>query len=264
MFKKIILAALVVGTAAFAQINAKFGADAAFTFGTMWGENGDKLHNSWGPGFAGGLSAKIAISSSLSFITGLNFEYRKVPSDFLSEGLIDLIKKAAKQEYGRYYSTDEIRHELGCSSDYSDECMLDMLTLIDAAFSFKYLTVPLVIRYNMNPDFFVEGGLSFAFNLSAYFDMSYESRSNNIEISSNSVNPVELGAVLGLGYSFLPNLEFNLRFDLGLTDMIEGRKALASIFSTMGENAEVFIPYLESNYGFKNMRFQAGLTFWFN
>jgi hypothetical protein len=46
--------------------------------------------------------------------------------------------------------------------------------------------------------------------------------------------------------------------------MIEGRKALASIFSTMGEDAEMFIPYLESNYGFKNMRFQAGLTFWFN
>ena len=52
MFKKIILAALIVGTAAFAQINAKFGANAAFTFGTTWGENSDKLHNSWGPGLA--------------------------------------------------------------------------------------------------------------------------------------------------------------------------------------------------------------------
>jgi hypothetical protein len=177
---------------------------------------------------------------------------------------MDVMKKAAKQEYGRDYSTDEVRHELGCSSSYSDDCMLDMLSLINVAFSFKYLTVPLVIRYNVNPDFFVEGGLSLAFNLNSYFDMSYADQSNNIKLSSNSVNAVELGAVLGLGYSLLPNLDFNLRFDLGLTDMIEGRKALASIFSTMGEDAEVFIPYLESNYGFKNMRFQAGLTFWFN
>ena len=112
MFKKIILAALVVGTAAFAQINAKFGANAAFTFGTMWGENGDKLHNSWGPGFAGGLSAKIAISSSLSFITGLNFEYRKVSSDFLSEGLIDLIKKAAKQDTSNRKNQKRVKRKI--------------------------------------------------------------------------------------------------------------------------------------------------------
>jgi hypothetical protein len=263
MFKKIMLAALIVGTAAFAQINAKFGANAAFNFGTTWGENSDKLHNSWGPGFVGGLSAKIPINGSLSFVTGLGYEYRKVPSDFLNEGLIDLIKKAAKQEYGRDYSTDEVRHELGCREN-RDDCILDMLAMIDVSFAFKYLTVPLIVRYNVNPVFFLEGGLSLAFNLNAEFDMAYEDQSNNIVFQSDCKNAVELGAVLGLGFSLMPHLDFNLRFDLGLTDMIEGRKALASVFSTMGEDSEIFSLYLEPDYGIKSMRIQVGLTLWFN
>ena len=43
MLKKLILAALVVTSAVFAQNNIKVGARAAGTFGTAWGENTDLL-----------------------------------------------------------------------------------------------------------------------------------------------------------------------------------------------------------------------------
>lgn len=256
MFKKIILAALIVGTAAFAQINAKFGANAAFTFGTTWGENSDKLHNSWGPGFAGGLDAKIAINSSLSFITGLNFEYRNIPSDILKEGFLDLAEKVLRG-YGQSMSRSELRESMR-NSDAGE------LLETDFSFSFKYLDIPLMLQYNVNPQFFVEAGAVIGFNLSCDYNVSYEGQSASKNLPSDFVKTVEVSAVVGVGYSILPNLDFNLRFDMGLTDMVEAKKTILEFMQEIGGEAEYLVSYLESDYGFKNMRFQAGLTFWFN
>lgn len=258
MLNKIFAIALLLGVAAFANVNAKFGVNAAFTIGSTWGENNDKFHNSWGPGFSGGANAKFELNSSVSIITGLSFEYRSIPSYFMSEGLIDIIKNAARRELGRDVSTDEIRREIG--SEY-----YDMLFDIDVSFSFKYLDIPLLVRYNVNPQFFVEGGISVGFNLNADMSASNGSNSRTIEFPSKCQNAVEFGAVAGLGYSVLPNLDINFRFNLGFTDMVKGRESLTYFFTEeVGGDAEIFANYLESSYGFKNMRFQMGLTFWFN
>ena len=41
MLNKIFVTALLLSVAAFANVNAKFGANAAFTIGSTWGENND-------------------------------------------------------------------------------------------------------------------------------------------------------------------------------------------------------------------------------
>ena len=255
MFKKIILAALVLGTTAFAQINANFGANAAFSIGSTWGENSDKLHNSWGAGFTGGFSAKLAINPSISFITGLNFEYRKVPSDILSDGLLDLAEKVLRG-YGQSMSRSELRESMR-------ESDVGYLLKTDFSLSFMYLDVPLMIRYNVTPKFFVEAGVIVGFNLSSDYSVSYEGESVSQSIPSDFVNTLEFSAVIGIGYSVLPNLDLNLRFDMGLTDMLETKKAIEYFMSEAGMEEGNLFQYLESGYGFKNIRFQMGLTFWF-
>ncbi len=76
MFKKIILAALVVASAVYAQINV--GGRAAVNFGTLWGE---KNEIDWGLGFNAGVNAKIGINEKLSFIPGLEIDLRRVSGE---------------------------------------------------------------------------------------------------------------------------------------------------------------------------------------
>jgi len=58
MFKKIILAALIVTSAAFADFFS-VGARAAANFGTSWGDDADDA--TWGVGFNAGVALKIDI-----------------------------------------------------------------------------------------------------------------------------------------------------------------------------------------------------------
>ena len=57
MFKKILIAALMVASFSFAQIN--FGAHAAANMSTMWGDDADGTASSFG--FAAGIEAKVTL-----------------------------------------------------------------------------------------------------------------------------------------------------------------------------------------------------------
>jgi hypothetical protein len=46
--------------------------------------------------------------------------------------------------------------------------------------------------------------------------------------------------------------------------MVEAKKTILEFMQEIGGEAEYLVSFLESDYGFKNMRFQVGLTFWFN
>ena len=81
MFKKVILAALVVTSAVFAQINV--GARAAFNFGTFWGDDAEDV--TWGAGFNAGVNAKIPINPMLSIVSGLEVDYRRISDEATEE-----------------------------------------------------------------------------------------------------------------------------------------------------------------------------------
>ena len=193
MFKKILLAALVVTSAVFAQVNV--GGRAAFNFGSVWGENTDNAN--WGAGFNAGVDVKYNVSSVLSLISGLELDYRRM-----------------SDEYDNGYYT------------------------VEKAITFMYLDVPVLLRINASPTFFLDAGLTLGFNLSANQTREANGASKSQDISSE-VESFEFGLVGGLGFVIIPNLELNFRVAFGMTSMAK----------------EVD--------NFKNLRFQAGAAYWF-
>jgi hypothetical protein len=206
MFKKIILAALVVTSAVFAQINV--GGRAALNFGTVWGENTDNAN--WGLGFNAGVVAKMGINPMLSFVPGLEVDYRRISND---EG--------------------EITQTI----------------------SFMYIEAPLLLRIQATPQFAIDVGPTVAFNVSASIGASDGDNSASADIPSDYVTAVEVGAVAGVSFAVMPNLEVNVRAAMGFMDMLDMKKMM------MGEDDDYY-DYVP-DFGFKNMRFQAGVTYWF-
>lgn len=193
MFKKVILAALIVTSAVFAQVNV--GGRAAFTFGTSWGGgDGDK---NWGAGFAAGIDAKVPINQNLAFVPGLEVELRRISDEYESRGYT-----------------------------------------IENSLSMWYLDIPLLLRINANPQFFFDVGLGVGFNLSSEVTMEADGHSESADVGSQ-METVDLGAIVGFGVAVMPNLDVNVRATIGFTEMAKE-----------GE-------------GSKNLRFQAGVTYWF-
>lgn len=189
MFKKVILAALVVTSAVFAQINV--GARAAFTFGTSWGGgDGDK---NWGAGFVAGVDAKVPINPTLAFVPGVEAELRRI-----------------SDEYGN----------------------------VENALSMWYLDIPLLLRINATPQFFIDVGLGVGFNLSSEMTVDGPGYSHSYDCD-DQMETVDLGLIAGVGFAVMPNLDVNIRANVGFTEM--------------AKDAE----------GSKNLRFQAGVTYWF-
>lgn len=208
MFKKIILAALVVTSAVFAQINV--GGRAALNFGTVWGENTDDAN--WGLGFNAGVVAKMGINPMLSFVPGLEVDYRRISND---EG--------------------EITQTI----------------------SFMYIEAPLLLRIQATPQFAIDVGPTVAFNVSASVGASDGDNSASADIPSDYVSAVEVGAVVGVSFAVMPNLEVNVRAAMGFMDMLDMKKMM------MGEDDDYYGYDNVPDFGFKNMRFQAGATYWF-
>ena len=208
MFKKIILAALVVTSAVFAQINV--GGRAALNFGTVWGENTDNAN--WGLGFNAGVVAKMGINPMLSFVPGLEVDYRRISND---EG--------------------EITQTI----------------------SFMYIEAPLLLRIQATPQLAIDVGPTVGFNVSASVGASDGDNSASADIPSDYVTAVEVGAVVGVSFAVMPNLEVNVRAAMGFMDMLDMKKMM------MGDDDDYYGYDYVPDFGFKNMRFQAGVTYWF-
>jgi len=239
MFKKIILAALVVASAVFAQsnpqIDVKFGGRAAFNYGGAWGENSDKFGLGWGPGFTLGLDVKFAATPSIFIVTGLEYDYRTINWDL-----------------GKLISSYE--NELSGSMSRSQR---EMFTGLDWTYSLGYLNIPVFVRFYAAPQFFIDAGAYVGFNVSSTMDLSYEDRSASQDTPSKMQKDADFGIIAGLGYSVSPRLDLYFRYTMGFADMVDIVKIAAL------EEDDVDMSDAP-NVGFKNMRFQIGATFWFN
>ncbi len=239
MFKKIILAALVVASAVFAQsksqIDVKFGGHAAFNMGTAWGENSDKFGFGWGPGFTLGLNVKFAAAPNVFIVTGLEYDYRTVDWD-----LAEMISS-----YENELSGSSISRERELVSD------------LNWTYCLGYLNIPLYVRYFAAPQFFIDAGAYVGFNVVSTMDLSYEGREASSDTPSKIQEDIDFGIIAGLGFSVMPNFDLFFRYTMGFANMIDIVKIAAL------EDDDV--DYSDApNVGFKNMRFQIGATFWFN
>ena len=192
MLKKIILAALIVTSAAFAQVQIKVGGRAAFNYGTIWGNNTDIAK--WGPGFSAGVSAKKDMTPLVTLVSGLEVDLRKI-------------------------SVDPVLYE-------------------EQSFSFWYIDLPLMARFNVTPQFFADAGLNFGFNFIASEKVKTALGTENNDIDAPTV---ALDLIAGAGFAVIPNLDVNLRILFGFTNMSE-----------------------DEDFDSKNLRFQLGVTYWFH
>ena len=190
MFKKIILAALVVTSFAFADFFS-VGARAAANFGTAWGDDADDA--TWGVGFNAGVALKIDILPVITIIPGLEVDYRR----------------------------------MGGEQDYSTG-VSDVST--DQTLGMWYLDIPVLARVKLIPMVFLEGGVAFSFNLSAtmYYDETEttiatgktEKESGDMSYSK-FVNTMDIGLIVGAGVSLLDKVDVDFRLVLGLNSYMD-------------------------------------------
>jgi hypothetical protein len=190
MFKKIILAALIVTSAAFADFFS-VGARAAANFGTAWGDDADDA--TWGVGFNAGVALKIDILPVITIIPGLEVDYRR----------------------------------MGGEQDYSTG-VSDVST--DQTLGMWYLDIPVLARVKLIPMVFLEGGVAFSFNLSATMDYDEtetsiatgETEKESGDMSySKFVNTMDVGLIVGAGISLMDKLDVDFRLVLGLNSYMD-------------------------------------------
>lgn len=183
MLKKIILAAALVVSAAFAQIDVS--AHAAFSYGTITGEGTEEID--WGAGFIVGPEVKYSINPMIALVSGLELDYRRASYDYFVE-------------YDRFLDPD--------LRNYT----------VTETMSFMYLDIPLLLRVSPVSFFFIDAGMTFGFNLSASLATEYNDETTSDDVSA-SMKTFEYTLVCGLGFTVLTDLEFNFRAAFGMTSM---------------------------------------------
>ena len=189
MFKPIILAALIVTSAAFADFFS-FGARAAANFGTAWGD--DAKDSEWGLGFNAGVALKIDILPVITIIPGLEVDYRRI----------------------------------GGEENYSDG-VAEISS--DQTLGMWYLDVPVLARVKLIPLVFINAGVQFSFNLSdnlnydetaTYPHGDTEKDSGDMSYSK-FINTMDVGLIVGAGVSLMDKLDVDFRLVLGLNSFMD-------------------------------------------
>lgn len=184
MFKKVILAALVVTSAVFAQFNVNVGGRAAANFGTFVGDDAKELDMGWGVGFNAGVAAKLDVLPILSVVGGLEADLRRAS------------QKKTEESYG---------------GDLTTETSLNMW----------YLDIPVVARFNVVPMFHVDAGVVLAFKLasSATVEISQGGQSVSSSADFDFVKAFDAAVTAGIGASVIPGmLDVDFRFVYSLTN----------------------------------------------
>ena len=109
---------------------------------------------------------------------------------------------------------------------------------VEETLSMWYLDVPLALRINANPQFFIDAGLYLGVKLSAEETAEAMGQSASMDVG-DSMESIDIGILAGVGINVMPNFDLNFRLALGLTEMFKDAK------------------------GSKNMRLQLGATYWF-
>ncbi|MBW8358205.1 MAG: PorT family protein [Weeksellaceae bacterium] len=109
-----------------------------------------------------------------------------------------------------------------------------------------YVTVPVMLQYNVTPSFYMEAGPELGLLVSAKDKAKNETTGQTIAESGNykdDLNGFNVGVGLGAGYYFTPNIGITARYVAGFTD--------------------IYKDGMNSGDAVKNNVFQAGLAYKF-
>ncbi len=196
--KKLILGmALTAGSLAFAQTTtttttSNMSADSAVRFGVKAGMNVSSLSND------GSLEDQ---GSKIGFNAGV---FANIPVG----SMFSVQPEVLYSQYGDKYDT-----RIG-NNTYSYANHLD------------YITVPVMLQYNLIPNLYVEAGPEFGFMVSAKNKAKNETNNDVISESGNykdNFSTFNFGIGLGAGYYFTDNIGITARYVAGLTDIAKDR-----------------------------------------
>ena len=142
--------------------------------------------------------------------------------------------------------------------------MMNALFEAEKTFSLLYVDIPVVARINPVPNFFIDAGIDLGINVSASVTSKTIGVEKTEDIESDMKSTIDFGFVVGLGYSVTDKIDINFRTAIGLTDMVDMQKAFKEVsandnYSDYDDEDDDDTP----TFGFKNLRFQLGVTFWF-
>ena len=108
------------------------------------------------------------------------------------------------------------------------------------------LELPVLARYNVLPQMYFEAGPRLALLLSSEMEQDLGSVVETTNFGKNdALNVFEFGIDVGIGCSVTPNLDLGIRYGVGLTSIIDGKK------------------FESDDQAFRNMQIQVGGIYWF-
>ncbi|MBF8455842.1 PorT family protein [Kaistella sp. G5-32] len=86
----------------------------------------------------------------------------------------------------------------------------------DVTGNLDYISIPVMIQYNVVPQFYLEAGPEFSFLISA----NAKGGGASVDVK-DSFNGFDVGVGLGAGYYFIPSVGINARYVAGFTDIVK-------------------------------------------
>jgi len=185
MTKLFLSLAVTVSTLVLAQENTK-PSSSPVSFGLKAGFNLSRVSSDYAEfkaGFNGGAFVNIPVSSKFS-----------VQPEVIYNGL-------GAQHYTYYYYSDYYAYYV----DYTD-----------ARLNLDYISVPVMLQYNILPELYVEAGPQFGFLVGTHVRVNGES----VKVKKD-YEGFDFGIGLGVGYYFTPNIGITGRYTAGITDILK-------------------------------------------
>ena len=108
------------------------------------------------------------------------------------------------------------------------------------------LELPVLARYNVLPQMYFEAGPRLALLLFSEMEQDFDNHVETTDFSKiDALNRFEIGIDVGIGFSVTPLLDMSIRYGVGLTSIIDGKKFEAD------------------DQAFRNMQIQVGAIYWF-
>jgi opacity protein-like surface antigen len=101
---------------------------------------------------------------------------------------------------------------VGAKSTYNSDVKLNL----------DYISVPVMLQYNLVPNFYVEAGPQFGFLISS----KIKGNGATVDVKDNHKG-FDFGIGLGAGYYFTPNIGVNARFTAGISDVVKNHTGSA-------------------------------------
>ena len=108
------------------------------------------------------------------------------------------------------------------------------------------IELPVLARINALPQMYFEAGPQFAFLLSSKIEQDFDNYVETTDLGKKDALKVfEIGIDVGIGCPVTPNLDLSIRYGVGLTSIVDGKK------------------FEDDDQAFRNMQIQVSGIYWF-